>query len=174
MCVHIKCSRHKKTWCPVRCSTCTMPSSGRDSTDVRMSTDTASSIKPMGWKRYQRLKRMVPTKSLFQFLLSVRPSFQLSVCRSETHYNVSTTTFLISADASFLSFALQTGDFFIKWMVTMYNIAYGISPFLVWSLYRRNMINQEGFLYLFKYGVSAGILFTASSTLRAFGRLFNR
>jgi len=68
----------------------------------------------------------------------------------------------------------KTGDFFIKWMVTMYNIAYGISPFLVWTLWRRNMLNQEGFLTLFKYGVSASILFTGSSTIRAFGRLFNR
>lgn len=67
----------------------------------------------------------------------------------------------------------KTGDFFIKWMVTMYNVAYGISPFLMWMLYRRNMLSQEGFLTMFKYGISASILLTFSSTLRAVGRLAN-
>merc|ERR1719334_2067755 len=55
----------------------------------------------------------------------------------------------------------------------MYNVAYGISPFLMWMLYRRNMLSQEGFLTIFKYGISASILLTFSSTLRAIGRLAN-
>jgi len=67
----------------------------------------------------------------------------------------------------------KTGDFFIKWMVTMYNVAYSISPFLIWTLYRRNMLSQEGFLTIYKYGISASILFTISASLRALGRISN-
>jgi len=67
----------------------------------------------------------------------------------------------------------KSGDFFVKWMVTMSNVAYAVWPFLVWTLYRRNMLSQEGFLTIHKYGITTCFVFTTASVVRAMGRLTN-
>jgi len=67
----------------------------------------------------------------------------------------------------------KTGDFFITWMVTFYNFAYCISPFLAWTLWRRNMFTRDGVVTLFSYGVSASIFLGLSSGVRAVGRILN-